>query len=77
VVSEGKIRCPSEITTFYLGIGKYCSASTGSEWVACSVSVLVCIVATILGLPHQGPFLVACATATRNTNKLNQNQLGG
>lgn len=69
MISESALMTPKAIALFYVQITKDCYVSTGSKRIACGVTALVCGVALVPG-PHQGPFIVACATAFRGANKL-------
>jgi len=69
MISESALMTPKAIGLFYVGIAKACYVSTGSKRIACTVAALACGTALIPG-PHQGPFIVACATASRGANKL-------
>jgi hypothetical protein len=69
MISESALMTPKAIGLFYVGIAKACYASTGSKRIACGVAALACGTALIPG-PHQGPFIVACAAASRGANKL-------
>ena len=69
MISESALMTPKAIGLFYVEIAKACYVSTGSKRIACGVAALVCGTALIPGA-HQGPFIVACATAARGANKL-------
>lgn len=69
MVAEKVLMSPKTIGLFYVDIAKACYASTGSKRIACGVAALTCGTALIPG-PHQGTFLVACATAARGANKI-------
>lgn len=69
MISESALMTPKAIGLFYVEIAKACYVSTGSKRIACGVAALACGPALIAG-PHQGPFVVACATAARGGNKL-------
>ena len=69
MISESALMTPKAIGLFYVQIAKDCYVSTGSKRIACGVATLACGVALLPG-PHQGPFIVACAAASRGANKL-------
>jgi len=69
MISERALMTPKAIGLFYVEIAKACYVSTGSKRIACGVAALACGTALIPG-PHQGLFIVACATAARGANKL-------
>ena len=69
MLDNNALMTPKAVGLFYLKIAKACYVSTGSKRVACGVAALVCTTAVIPG-PHQGPFIVACAAASRGANKL-------
>ena len=69
MISERALMTPKAIGLFYVGVAKTCYTATGSKRIACGVAVLACGTALIPG-PHQGPFIVACAAASRGANKL-------
>ena len=69
MMSESLLMTPKAIGLFYVQIAKDCYVSTGSKRIACGVAALACGVALVPG-PHQGPFIVACAAASRGANKL-------
>jgi len=69
MISESALMTPKAIALFYVQIAKDCYVSTGSKRIACGVAALACGVVLIPG-PHQGPFIVAYATASRGVNKL-------
>lgn len=69
MISESALMTPKEIGLFYVEVAKACYVSTGRKRIACAVAALACGTALIPG-PHQGPFIVACASAARGANKL-------
>ena len=69
MISESALMTPKAIGLFYVQIAKDCYVSTGNKRIACGVATLACGVALLPG-PHQGPFIVACAAASRGANKL-------
>jgi len=69
MISESALMTPKAIALFYVQIAKDCYVSTGSKRIACGAAALACGVALVPG-PHQGPFIFACATASRGANKL-------
>jgi hypothetical protein len=69
MISESALMTPKAIGLFYVKIAKACYVSTGSKRLACGVVALACVTAVIPGA-HQGPFIVACAAASRGVNKL-------
>jgi hypothetical protein len=69
MISENALMSPKAICLFYVEIAKACYTSTGSKRIACTVAALACGTVLIPG-PHQGPFIVACAAASRGANKL-------
>ena len=69
MISENTLMTPKAIGLFYVEIAKACYISTRSKRIACAVAALACGTVLIPG-PYQGPFIVACAAASRGANKL-------
>jgi hypothetical protein len=70
MISESALLTPKAIGLFYVGIAKTCYTSTGSKRIACAIAALACCGTALIPGPHQGPFIVACAAASRGANKL-------
>ena len=69
MISEGTSMTTSAIGLFYIDVAKACYFSTASKRLVCGVTPLAYGTALVPG-PHHGPFIVACAAATRGANKL-------
>ena len=69
ILSEGVLMAPKTMALFYVQIAKDCYVATGSKRIACGAAAVACGVALVPG-PHQAPFIVACAAASRGANRL-------
>ena len=69
IVEQGVLMAPKAMALFYVQIAKDCYVATGSKRIACGAAAVACGVALVPG-PHQSPFIVACADASRGANRL-------